>query len=159
MIIIYAHICLLTHVCVHYLSKPIRIWASRRQILRLSMQPWPEYLMPERFLHVCYPFTSIISDCDPMDWSPSGSSIYGILQARKLERAAMPSSRGSFQPKDRTCVSCVSCLADGFFTAEPLGKPPNAPSFQANCSLFETLLSRETGLCTKELPSLDKTST
>ena len=35
----------------------------------------------------------------------------------------MPSSRGSFQPKDQTAISCVSCIAGRFFTAEPLGKP------------------------------------
>ena len=32
---------------------------------------------------------------DPMDYSPSGSPVRGILQARMLEWAAMPSSRGS----------------------------------------------------------------
>ena len=33
--------------------------------------------------------------CDPMDCSPAGSSGYGILQARILERVAISSSRGS----------------------------------------------------------------
>ena len=37
--------------------------------------------------------------CDPMDCSPSGSSVLGILQARILEWVAMPFSRGSSQPK------------------------------------------------------------
>ena len=32
---------------------------------------------------------------DTMDYSPPGSSVYGILQARILEWVAMPSSRGS----------------------------------------------------------------
>jgi len=36
-----------------------------------------------------------------------------ILQARILEWVAMPSSRGSSQPRDRTQVSCI---AGGFFT-------------------------------------------
>ena len=31
--------------------------------------------------------------CDPMDYSPPGSSVHGILQARKPEWAAMPFSR------------------------------------------------------------------
>ena len=31
----------------------------------------------------------------------------------------MPSSRGSFQPRDQTCVSCI---AGGFFTTELPGK-------------------------------------
>ena len=32
---------------------------------------------------------------EPMDCSPPGSSVLGILQARILERVAIPSSRGS----------------------------------------------------------------
>ena len=36
-------------------------------------------------------------------------------------RAAMTSSRGSSQPRDQTSVSCVSCIAGGFFTTEPSG--------------------------------------
>ena len=41
----------------------------------------------------------------PMDCSPSGSSVQGILQTRILEWAAMPSSRGSSRPRDRTHIS------------------------------------------------------
>ena len=37
---------------------------------------------------------------DPMDYSPPGSFVHGILQARILEWVAMPSSRGSSQPRD-----------------------------------------------------------
>ena len=40
--------------------------------------------------------------CNHMDRSPPGSSVHGILQARTLEWVAMPSSRGSSQPRDRT---------------------------------------------------------
>ena len=49
----------------------------------------------------------------PMDCSPPGSSFHGILQARLLEWVAIPFSRGSSRPKDRTWVSCI---ADRFFT-------------------------------------------
>ena len=42
--------------------------------------------------------------------SPSGSSVLGIVQARKLEWAAVPSSRGSSPPSDQTCVSYISCI-------------------------------------------------
>ena len=48
--------------------------------------------------------------CDPMDCNPPGSSLLGILQARVLELFAIPSSRGSSQPRDRTHGSCVSCI-------------------------------------------------
>ena len=33
--------------------------------------------------------------CDPVDCSPAGSSVHGILQARILDWAAIPFSRGS----------------------------------------------------------------
>ena len=39
-----------------------------------------------------------------------GSSVHGISQSRILEWVAMPSSRGSFWPRDWTCISCVSCI-------------------------------------------------
>ena len=42
--------------------------------------------------------------------SRPGSSIHGILQARILEWVAMPFPRGSSQPKDRICISYVSCI-------------------------------------------------
>ena len=46
--------------------------------------------------------------CDPVDCSPPGSSVHGILQARILEWIAISSSRGSSW--DRTWVSWVSCI-------------------------------------------------
>ena len=48
---------------------------------------------------------SYLTLCNPMDCTLPGSSFYGILQARILEGVAMPSSRGSFWPRDHTCVS------------------------------------------------------
>ena len=46
--------------------------------------------------------------CDPVDCSPPGSSVHGILQARILEWVAISFSRGSFRPKDGTQVSCIA---------------------------------------------------
>ena len=43
--------------------------------------------------------------CNPMDCSPPGSSVHGIFQARILEWVAIPFSRGSSLPRDRTQVS------------------------------------------------------
>ena len=54
--------------------------------------------------------------CNLMDCSPPGSSVHGILQARILEWVAIPFSRGSSQPRDRTCIFCI---VGRFFTAEP----------------------------------------
>ena len=41
---------------------------------------------------------SYLTLCSPMDYSPPGSSIHGILQARILEWVAMSSSKGYFHP-------------------------------------------------------------
>ena len=57
--------------------------------------------------------------CDPMDYSPPGSSVNRIFPARILEWVAMPSSRGSSRLRDRTRVSCISCTPSRFFTCEP----------------------------------------
>ena len=50
--------------------------------------------------------------CDPMDHSPPGSFVHGILHARILEQVAMPSSRGSSQPRDRTHSSYISSIQE-----------------------------------------------
>ena len=50
--------------------------------------------------------------CDPMDCSPPGSSVHGIVQAR-VEWVAISFSRGSSQPRDQ---SRVSCIIGGCFT-------------------------------------------
>ena len=59
---------------------------------------------------------------DPMDCSPQGFSVHGILQARILEWVVISFSRGSSWPRDGTQASWVSWIAGRFFTAEPLGK-------------------------------------
>ena len=48
---------------------------------------------------------SCLTLCDPMDCSPSGSSVHGILQARILEGIAISFSRVSSWPRDRTRIS------------------------------------------------------
>ena len=58
--------------------------------------------------------------CDPMDCSPPGSSVHGILQARMLEWVAISSSKGSSRPRDQ---ARSPALASGFSATEALGKP------------------------------------
>ena len=60
---------------------------------------------------VCKPVCSVtlsLTLCHPRDCSPPGSSVSGILQAKTLARVAMPSSRGSFWPRNQTGVSCIA---------------------------------------------------
>ena len=64
--------------------------------------------------------------CDPVDCSLPGFSVHRILQARILEWVAMPSSRGSSQPRDRTWVCLLHGQADSL-TLEPTGKPNVSP--------------------------------
>ena len=53
-------------------------------------------------MHVCSVVQSWPTLCDPMECSPPGASVHGIVQARILEWVTMSSSRGSSQPGDRT---------------------------------------------------------
>ena len=58
-------------------------------------------------MHVCAKsFQSCLTLCIPMDCSPPGSSVHGILQARILERVAIR-SRGSSWPRYWTHISCL----------------------------------------------------
>ena len=70
-------------------------------------------------MHVCSATLVCRSLWDPMGCSPLGFSVHGTLQARILEWVTTPSSRGSSQDRDQPCVSCVSRIAGGFFSAEP----------------------------------------
>ena len=66
--------------------------------------------------------------CDHMDYSPLGSSVHGIVQARILEWLAMPFSRRSSWPRDGTQVSYVpstGCWV--LYHWHYLGSPSSAP--------------------------------
>ena len=80
--------------------KPVTGKGNR--ISKISLQ-WNEV----RVAQLCLTLSNSI-DC-----SPPGSSGHGILQARILEWVAIPFSRGSSQPRDQTCISCI---AGRFFT-------------------------------------------
>ena len=89
-------------------------------------QPWlkrAHHVVPERtfnsfhsFVYAPSRFSCVWLFVTLWTVAPAGSSVHGILQARTLEWVAMPSSRGSSQPRDRTWVSCVSHIGRRFFT-------------------------------------------
>ena len=62
-------------------------------------------------MHACQVAQLSLALWDPMNCSPPDSSVHGILQTRILEWGAMPASRVSSQPRDRTCLSYVSCTS------------------------------------------------
>ena len=55
----------------------------------------------------------VLTLCSSRDYSPPGSSVHGILQAKILEWVSIFFSRGSCWPMDRTRVSHI---AGRFFT-------------------------------------------
>ena len=95
--------------------------------------------------HLCWAVLCLVTRscpalCDPMDCSPLGSSVHGILQARILEWVGMPSFRGSSKPRDQTQVSHI---AGGFLTISSLKihlkshswgsqSPPGSPRHSLN---------------------------
>ena len=61
--------------------------------------------------------------CNPMDCSPPGSSVHGILQARILEWVAILLCMGSSQPRDGTGVCYFFGRAGRFFLMSQQGEP------------------------------------
>ena len=82
-----------------------------------------ESVMTEWLTHMLWVVSEVAQSCptlcDPMNCSLLGSSVHGIFLARVLEFVAMSFSRGSFQPRDRTQVSCI---AGRHFTVWATGK-------------------------------------
>ena len=60
--------------------------------------------------------------CNPVDCSPPGSPVHGILQGRIPEWVAIPFPRGSSQPRDWTFGFCI---VGRFFTIWVTGKAQN----------------------------------
>ena len=64
--------------------------------------------------------------CNPMDYSPPGSSVHRIFQARILEWVTISYSR-SYLPNPGIELTSLasSALTSRFFTTAPSGKPTN----------------------------------
>ena len=80
--------------------------------------------------------------CNPMDYSPPGSSVHGILQARILEWAVMPSSRGSSRARHRTTkLLCFLHWQAGSLPVAALGKSCMHSKQRQFYSFFSSLYS------------------
>ena len=73
-------------------------WLHKQQSCKSSGKP---VCMCAKTLQSC------LALCDPMDWSPRGSSVHGILQARILEWIATSSSGGSSPPRIKPVSPCL----------------------------------------------------
>ena len=86
----------------------------KKNCIYLDKMPWyfgmrPHYALPPESEKAKVLVAQLCpSLCDCMDCILPGSSVHGILQARILEWAAIPLSRGSSQPRDWTWVSCTA---------------------------------------------------
>ena len=69
---------------------------------------------------VCLVYQSNLTLCDPKDYSPPGSSVHGILQARILCGLVVPSSGDLHNPG--TELGSPALQADSL-PSEPPGKP------------------------------------
>ena len=91
---------------------------------RCPSNPLSIYISIDNIVVWRYWYRFVAKSCptlsDPMDCSLPGYSVHGISQARILEWVSISFSRGSSQPRDQTCISC---LVGGFFTTELPGKP------------------------------------
>ena len=93
------------------------------------LEYWESSVVCAKLLQLC------LTLCYSMDCCPPGSSVHGILQTRILEWVAMPSSRGSSKPRDRTRVPMSPALAGGFFTISATWESrPRGISRQNECS-------------------------
>ena len=88
-----------------------------------------------------------------MACSPPGSSVHGILQARRLEWVAFPFSRGSSLLRDWTCISCIGRQILYWLSHQW------SPFFPSLCNKFNQVIHRQENenrmvhLYTAKLPS------
>ena len=73
-----------------------------------------------RYIHAYAVLWLVAQSCltrfNPMDCSPPGSSVHGVLQARILEWGAVPSSRALPHPGREPTSARPPALAGGFLT-------------------------------------------
>ena len=78
---------------------------SQDSLSSLTLSTIPEFNLLRCCCHLVIQPCSTL--CDPKDCSLPGFSVQGISQARILETIAIAFCRGSFQSRERICISCV----------------------------------------------------
>ena len=91
-------------------TMPLRLTckSSTSGICKIIKQVYIQRAISREKVKVKVKFLSHVWLCDPVDYSPPGSSVHGILQARILEWVAISFSRASSPPRDRTQVSHIA---------------------------------------------------
>ena len=111
------------------------IWKSLR---------WWAPLSSESSLHPCHGFTPVLvlspSNVSPWTVAHQAPLSMGFFSGRNTGVDCLSTSLGSPQPRDQTHISCISCTAGRFFTAEPswvLGFPGGSAGKQSACYVGE----------------------
>ena len=94
-------------------------------ILATEAHYWFTICTHVHYVPACLVTQSCMTLHDPLDCSPPGSSVHEINQARIPEWVAMPSSRESSWPRNRTRISCVFCIVYGFFSHWAIKEAPS----------------------------------
>ena len=76
-------------------------------------------------MHGCSVTQSCLTLCDPVDYSPPGSSVHGLFQARILKRDAISFSEDLPDQGIKPTSLAFPSLAGGFFITEPPRKSIN----------------------------------
>ena len=76
----------------------------------------PSLHLPSTSSSLCLIAQLCSSLCDPLDCSPPGSSVHGILQARILEWVTISSSRDLPDPEIEPVSPMSPAFVGGFFT-------------------------------------------
>ena len=104
-------------------------WATREaaNIGNQSTDKEPDKLHLSNLLCVCLVTELCPTLCDPMDYSPPGSSVHGTSQARILEWLSFPPP-GDLPPQPpapgiKPASPVSAALQEDSLPAEPLGKP------------------------------------
>ena len=102
------------------ISSPEKEWGG---LSCIDMNHFPRHIHIYTHTHISVFSHSVMSKLFVTPWTRAHQSLLsmGSLQARTLDWIAIPSSRGSSQPRDQTHVSCSPALAGGFFTLHHLG--------------------------------------
>ena len=89
---------------------------------------------------------------DPLDCSLPGSSVHGILQARILEWVAIPFSRGSSRPRDRTQVSCIAGRCSTLWATREARVPQRKliSNWNPNSNTFSQAQLNTSSICTRK---------
>ena len=92
--------------CFYYFKTfpQLLVWSLKLLVIHFSVLISSLFISKE----VSASYSVMSNSLWPMDYSLSGFSVHGILQARILAWVAIPFSRRSFPPRDQTWVSCIA---------------------------------------------------